>query len=70
MKLTPGVDTVVGVLPFFHAFGLVVAMFPGLYDGAKVVTLPLFEPGSFLHTVKYHKVRTSSYSLYSYCRIQ
>ena len=36
-------DVVLGVLPFFHIYGMVVIMNLGLHTGATVVTMPRFE---------------------------
>jgi acyl-CoA synthetase (AMP-forming)/AMP-acid ligase II len=36
-------DTILGVLPFFHIYGMVVIMNLGLYRGATIVTMPRFD---------------------------
>jgi acyl-CoA synthetase (AMP-forming)/AMP-acid ligase II len=36
-------DTLLGLLPFFHIYGMVVIMNLGLYEGATVVTMPRFD---------------------------
>ena len=36
-------DTMLGVLPFFHIYGMVVIMNLGLYQGATIVTMPRFD---------------------------
>ncbi len=36
-------DTILGVLPFFHIYGMVVIMNLGLYCGATIVTMPRFD---------------------------
>jgi acyl-CoA synthetase (AMP-forming)/AMP-acid ligase II len=41
-------DTLIGVLPLFHIYGLVVVLNMGLYSGATVVMMPRFELESFL----------------------
>ena len=41
-------DVLVGVLPFFHCYGLVVVMNMALHQGATVVTVPRFELEAFL----------------------
>jgi acyl-CoA synthetase (AMP-forming)/AMP-acid ligase II len=41
-------DVVIGVLPFFHSYGLLVVMSVMLYKGATVVTMPRFELEAFL----------------------
>jgi acyl-CoA synthetase (AMP-forming)/AMP-acid ligase II len=42
----------VGVLPFFHIYGLVVVLSVGLMRGATIVTLPRFELESFLKVLQ------------------
>ena len=49
-------DTMVGVLPFFHIYGMTVLMNVGLYTGATVVTLPRFELEPFLDTLQKYRV--------------
>lgn len=38
-----GRDTTLGVLPFFHIYGLTVIMNLGLYSGVTIVTMPRFD---------------------------
>ncbi|MGH9931175.1 MAG: 4-coumarate--CoA ligase family protein [Pyrinomonadaceae bacterium] len=45
-------DTLIGVLPFFHIYGLVVVLNMGLYQGATVVTVPRFELELFLEVLR------------------
>ena len=47
------------ILPMFHAFGLFVTSLPTLHVGGKIVTLPTFEPNSFLKAVENTKVRST-----------
>ena len=49
-------DVVLGVLPFFHIYGMVVIMATTFATGASVVTLPKFDPEQFLSTMAEHKV--------------
>jgi acyl-CoA synthetase (AMP-forming)/AMP-acid ligase II len=49
-------DTVVGVLPFFHIYGLNVVMNAVLRNGATVVTMPRFDLEGFLALVQEHRV--------------
>ncbi len=49
-------DVFVGVLPFFHIYGLVVIMNVGLLLGATTVTLPRFEMGAFLSLLERYGV--------------
>jgi acyl-CoA synthetase (AMP-forming)/AMP-acid ligase II len=49
-------DTVVGVLPFFHIYGMVVIMGYALIEGATIVSMPRFELEAFLKVLQDHKV--------------
>jgi acyl-CoA synthetase (AMP-forming)/AMP-acid ligase II len=49
-------DTVLGVLPFFHIYGMLVIMNLGLYVGATVVTMPRFELEQCLQTIQQYRV--------------
>ena len=49
-------STVIGLLPFFHIYGMTVIMNFALYRGAKVVTLPKFDLEPFLQLMQNHKV--------------
>lgn len=48
-------EVVLGVLPFFHVYGLSSILISSLYFGAKVVTLPQFKPDVYLSTLVKHK---------------
>lgn len=45
-----------GVVPFFHIYGIVVILLSSLYGGTSVVSLPKFEPDLFLSTIEKHRV--------------
>jgi acyl-CoA synthetase (AMP-forming)/AMP-acid ligase II len=49
-------DTVVGVLPFFHIYGMTVIMNQALRTGATVVTMPRFDLDGFLELLERHRV--------------
>jgi acyl-CoA synthetase (AMP-forming)/AMP-acid ligase II len=49
-------DTVVGILPFFHIYGLVAVLQPVFHLGSTMVVLPRFELESFLETLQTHRV--------------
>src|SRR5262249_50253371 len=49
-------DVVIGVLPFFHIYGLVVIMNQGLLLGVTTVTMPRFELEPFLETMQKYGV--------------
>ena len=49
-------DVVLGILPFFHIYGMLVVMNLSLYRGATVVTLPRFELEGFLACMQNYRV--------------
>ena len=49
-------DVVIGVLPFFHIYGMTVIMNMGIYKGITTVTMPRFDLEQFLSTIQEHKV--------------
>src|SRR5262249_36102325 len=50
------VDTIVGVLPMFHIYGMTVIMNGGLSQGATIVTMPRFELMEFLRILQDYRV--------------
>jgi acyl-CoA synthetase (AMP-forming)/AMP-acid ligase II len=50
----------VGVLPFFHIYGLVAIMNLSLYRGATIVTMPRFELAEFLRVVQEYRITRAS----------
>jgi acyl-CoA synthetase (AMP-forming)/AMP-acid ligase II len=51
-----GDDVMLGVLPFFHIYGMVVIMGLALRMGATIVTMPRFELAPFLDTLQRYGV--------------
>lgn len=49
-------DTLIGVLPFYHIYGMMLIMNVSLRQGATVVTMPRFDPEQFLQIIQNHKV--------------
>ena len=49
-------DTLIGVLPFFHIYGMTVIMNQGLMAGATIVTMPRFDLEQFLALIEDHAV--------------
>jgi acyl-CoA synthetase (AMP-forming)/AMP-acid ligase II len=49
-------DTLIGVLPFFHIYGMTVIMNQGLRAGATIVTMPRFDLDQFLGLIAEHGV--------------
>ena len=45
-----------GILPFFHIYGMIVLLASGLYQGATNVMLPKFEPELFLQAIQNYKI--------------
>ncbi len=45
-------DVLIGVLPFFHIYGMQVIMNLGLREGATVVTMPRFDLDQFLSLIE------------------
>jgi acyl-CoA synthetase (AMP-forming)/AMP-acid ligase II len=49
-------DVLIGVLPFFHIYGMVVIMNIGLFVGATIVTMPKFDLEQFLQLAQDHGI--------------
>ncbi len=49
-------DVLIGVLPFFHIYGMTVIMNLALHAGARIVTMPRFELEQFLDLIEAHSV--------------
>ncbi len=49
-------DRVVGVLPFFHIYGMVVIMGGALVEGATIVSMPRFDLEGFLKILQDHRI--------------
>jgi acyl-CoA synthetase (AMP-forming)/AMP-acid ligase II len=49
-------DVLIGILPFFHIYGMVVIMNYALHNGATVVTMPRFDMEQFLQTIQKYRV--------------
>ena len=49
-------DVLVGILPFFHIYGMLVIMNASLYQGATIVTMPRFDMEQFLQLVQQYKI--------------
>lgn len=55
MSLEPD-DVLIGVLPFFHIYGMTVIMNMGLWQGTTLVTMPRFDLDEFLGLIEKHRV--------------
>lgn len=49
-------DTLIGVLPFFHIYGMVLILNLAIYRGAKLVTVPRFDLEEFLALIQQYRV--------------
>ncbi|MDQ2741844.1 MAG: AMP-binding protein, partial [Chloroflexota bacterium] len=49
-------DTILGLLPFYHIYGMVCTLHGALYVGATVVTMPRFDLDSFLETLERYRI--------------
>ncbi|MEZ4522291.1 MAG: AMP-binding protein [Thermomicrobiales bacterium] len=56
VDLITDTDTILGVLPFFHIYGMLVIMNYGLHAGASIVTMPRFDLEGFLSLIQDHRV--------------
>jgi PAS domain S-box-containing protein len=52
-------EIVIGTLPFYHIYGMVVVMGMALRAGATIVTLPRFDVRAFLETIQNYRVTTA-----------
>ncbi|GAB9474022.1 4-coumarate-coa ligase [Globisporangium polare] len=50
-------DHAMGLLPFFHIYGMMI-MHLSIYQGSAKVVLPRFEPESFLNALETYKIRS------------
>ena len=49
-------STILTVLPFYHIFGLAIILGVGMSRGGKLVTIPKFDPETFLQFIQDYKV--------------
>ncbi|MFK7800259.1 MAG: 4-coumarate--CoA ligase family protein [Anaerolineae bacterium] len=56
LDFTNDTDTIMGVLPFYHIYGMVVIMNMSLAVGATIVSMPRFDPAEFLTCIQKYKV--------------
>ena len=52
-------DVLIGILPFYHCYGMVVIMAAALRIGATVVTMPRFDLEQFLELLQKHAITTA-----------
>ncbi|WP_188453468.1 AMP-binding protein [Virgibacillus oceani] len=51
-KSKVGKETVLGVLPFFHVYGMTTVMNMSIMNASKMILLPKFDPGEVLKTIQ------------------
>lgn len=56
LRVEPGVERVIAVLPFFHIYGMQVLMNNVIYRGGTVVTMPRFDLPEFLRILQDHAI--------------
>ncbi|XP_063847795.1 uncharacterized protein LOC135092925 [Scylla paramamosain] len=49
-------EVVTGLTPFYHVNGLYLITLIGMYQGAKVVSFPAFDPVSYVRVIREHKI--------------
>ena len=54
--LSRGGTSLIGVLPFFHIYGMVVILFSSLRSGSHTIVLPKFEPELFLSSIQQYRI--------------
>ena len=52
-------EVTVGILPFYHIYGMTIVLSMALYRGAKVVTMPKFEMQDFCALVEEHRIESA-----------
>ncbi len=52
-------EVLVGILPFYHIYGMVVIMSMSLYAGGTIVTMPRFDLEQFLDLLQRYRVTTA-----------
>ena len=56
MSLKADDSRLLGILPFFHIYGMVSTLLSSLHAGTRLITLPKFEPETFLSTIEKHRI--------------
>lgn len=59
MEATAETEVLMGILPFYHIYGMTAIMCNTLRAGATVVTMPRFELEQFLDLIQKHKITTA-----------
>ncbi|KAL4225255.1 hypothetical protein ACF0H5_015943 [Mactra antiquata] len=59
MKFKTGEDVLLGLLPFYHIYGMMVLQFGTITQGCKLIVHPKFEPETFLQSIEDYKISYS-----------
>ena len=59
VEQTANTEVLIGILPFYHIYGMVAIMCNALRVGATVVTMPRFELDQFLGLIQKHGITTA-----------
>jgi acyl-CoA synthetase (AMP-forming)/AMP-acid ligase II len=59
VEATAKTEVLMGILPFYHIYGMTAVMCNALRAGATVVTMPRFELEQFLDLIQKHKITTA-----------
>lgn len=62
VKFRTGEEVLMGLLPFYHIYGLMVVQFLSLAMGAKVIVHPRFDAEQFLKSIQDYRVSTRVFS--------
>eukprot|EP00127_Corallochytrium_limacisporum_P005079 Clim_evm34s198 gene=Clim_evmTU34s198 len=54
--MAPNEDSVLGLMPFFHIYGMVVIMWHAIYRGCKMPIMPKFDPVQFFEIIQNEKL--------------
>ena len=57
-------DVLLGILPFYHIYGMVPVQFGALQIGSTLVTLPRFDPEMFINAIYQSKVSNFFFNYY------
>ena len=56
MQLEADRDSLIGLLPFYHIYGMIVVQFGSIIQGGKLVVVPGFQPDMFMNAIQQHRV--------------
>ncbi|ESO93533.1 hypothetical protein LOTGIDRAFT_232607 [Lottia gigantea] len=56
VDIKQGVDRFLGILPFYHIYGMIPVQFGAIDNGCPLITLPKFDPPVFLRALQEQKI--------------